>query len=167
MILVAFTIFHVLISLVALASGVVVLYGLLTSNRLDGWTNLYIVTIVATSVTGFFFPVHHFMPSHGVGILSLMVLAITILARYRYHLAGGWRRAYAITAVIALYLNFFVLVAQMFGKIPALKALAPTQTEPPFLVTQLTVLIVFIVLGTRAATKFHTGVLPGTRLAAH
>ena len=101
------------------------------------------------------FPVHQFMPSHGVGILSLIVLAIAILARYRYHLAGGWRRTYVITALIALYLNFFVLIAQLFMKVPALNALAPTQSEPPFQVTQLALLLLFIVMTIRAAMKFR------------
>ena len=95
------------------------------------------------------------MPSHAVGILSLLVLAVALFALYTKHLAGGWRRAYVITAVIALYLNVFVLVAQLFAKVPALKELAPTQTEPPFKVAQGVVLVAFIVLGALAATRFH------------
>jgi hypothetical protein len=106
-------------------------------------------------VTGYFFPVHKFMPSHAVGIVSLIVLAIALLARYRYSLAGGWRRTYAIAAVVAQYLNFFVLIVQLFLKVPALHALAPTGTEPPFQIVQLTALVLFVVLGTRAAMKFH------------
>jgi hypothetical protein len=155
MILSAFTVFHVLLSLIAIGVGFVVAYGLLNSRRLENWTAVYLTTIIATSVTGFLFPVHHFMPSHVLGILSLLVLTITVLARYRYKLAGGWRRAYAITAVIALYLDFFVLIAQSFQKIPALKASAPTQSEPPFVVTQLVALVFFAWLGTRAAIQFH------------
>src|ERR1700738_4414391 len=107
MILSAFTLFHVVLSLVGIGSGIVVLYGLLASKRFDGWTTLFLATTVATSVTGFLFPVNQFLPSHGVGIVSLIVLAIAILARHRFRLAGGWRRTYAITAVIALYLNVF------------------------------------------------------------
>src|ERR1035438_5602368 len=132
MILTAFTLFHVVLSVVGIASGFVVVYGLLTSKRLDGWTALFLTTTAATSVTGFMFPVHHFLPSHGVGIVSLIVLAFAILARYRYGLEGGWRRTYAITAVVGLYLNCFVLIVQLFMKLPSLKELAPTQSEPPF-----------------------------------
>jgi hypothetical protein len=150
----ALTLFHVVLSLVGIASGFAVVYGLL-SSRVHGWTNLFIWTTVATSVTGFFFPFHKFLPSHGVGILSLIVLAIAILALYRFRLAGGWRRTYAITAVVALYFNVFVLVAQLFLKVPSLNALAPTQSEPPFQIAQGIVLIVFVVLGIRAAMKFR------------
>jgi hypothetical protein len=155
MILTSFTIFHVLISLLGIGSGVVVMFGLMASKRLDGWTATYLVSTAATSVTGFLFPVEHFMPSHAVGILSLIVLGIAAVARYRYGMAGGWRRTYVITAVIALYFNCFVLVAQMFAKIPALKDLAPTQSETPFKVAELAVLLVFLTLGTLAAWKFH------------
>jgi hypothetical protein len=155
MILTSFTIFHVLISLLGIGSGVVVMFGLLASRRMDGWTATYLVSTAGTSITGFLFPVEHFMPSHAVGILSLVVLATAALARYRYQMAGGWRRTYAITSVIALYFNCFVLVAQMFAKIPALKELAPTQSETPFKVAQLAVFLVFLTLGTLAASKFH------------
>jgi hypothetical protein len=155
MILGAFTLFHVVLSLVGIASGFVVVYGLIASKRLDGWTSLFLWTTVATSVTGFLFPVHQFLPSHGVGIVSLIVLALAILARYRFRLAGGWRRTYVITAVIALYLNVFVLIVQLFRKVPSLNAIAPTQSEPPFQFSQLIALLVFAALATRAAMKFH------------
>ncbi len=155
MILTALTIFHVAISLIGIGAGFVILYEFLTSKWSRGWNTLFLVTTVATSVTGFFFPFHHFLPSHAVGILSLAVLAVALLARYRYHLVGGWCRTYVITALVALYFNVFVLVAQMFQKIPALKALAPTQTEAPFKLAQLVVLVLFVVFTTRAATKFH------------
>jgi hypothetical protein len=157
MILTAFTLFHVALSLIGIGSGFVVVYGLLTSKRLDGWTALFLSTTVATSVTGFMFPVQHFLPSHGVGIVSLIVLAFAILTRYRFRLAGGWRRTYAITAVVGLYLNFFVLIAQLFMKVPSLKELAPTQSEPPFKITQAVALLIFAILAVRAAMKFHTG----------
>jgi len=157
MILNAFTLFHVLLSLVGIAAGFVVVFALLSSKRLDGWTTLFLTATAATSVTGFLFPFHQFLPSHGVGILSLLVMGIAYLARYRFHLAGPWRRTYAITAVIALYFNVFVLIAQLFQKVPALKALAPTQSEPPFLITQLAVMLLFILLGIRAASKFRPG----------
>src|SRR6267378_6717855 len=135
-----FTFVHVLLSLVGIGSGFVVMYGLLSGKHLRGWTAPFLATTVATSVTGFGFPFDHLLPSHKVGIISLALLAIAILARYAFHLAGAWRRIYVITAIAALYLNVFVGVVQSFLKVPALHALAPKQTEPPFLVTQLAVL---------------------------
>src|ERR1700730_1468667 len=155
MILTAYTLFHVIISLLGIFSGLIVVFVLLTGKRLDGWTKFFLVTTVATSVTGFFFPVNHFMPSHGVGILSILVLAVAIYALYSRHLAGAWRKIYVIGATIALYLNVFVGIVQSFQKIPALKALAPTQAEPPFKFTQLTVLVVFAVVAIVAAIKFR------------
>lgn len=110
---------------------------------------------LATSVTGFGFPVEHFLPSHGVGIISLMALAIAILALYGKHLSGGWRRTYVICAVLALYLNCFVAVVQSFAKIEPLRALAPTQSEPPFAIAQLAVLALFVGLGIAAARRFR------------
>jgi hypothetical protein len=150
-----FTLVHVLLSLVGIASGLVVVFGLLAGKRLDGWTELFLITTVATNVTGFGFPFDHLLPSHKVGIISLVVLTIAILARYAFHLAGGWRRIYVISAVTALYLNVFVGVVQAFLKVPALKTLAPKQTEPPFLVTQLAVLVIFIVVTILAAKRFR------------
>src|ERR1700693_1392290 len=150
-----FTLVHVLISLVGIASGLVVLYGLLSAKRLDGWTSLFLITTVLTSVTGFGFPFDHLLPSHKVGIISLVVLAIAILARYPLRLAGAWRGVYVVTASIALYLNVFVLVVQSFEKVAALRALAPKQNEPPFLVAQVVVLVIFVVLTIMAAKKFR------------
>jgi hypothetical protein len=150
-----FTLVHVLLSLVGIGSGFVVIFGLLTGKRLDGWTALFLATTVATSVSGFGFPFDHLLPSHKVGIISLVVLTLAILARYAFHLAGAWRRIYVISAVSALYLNVFVGVVQAFLKIPALKGLAPKQTEPPFLVAQLVVLVIFVGLTILAAKKFH------------
>src|SRR5271165_4445160 len=126
--LLAFTLFHVALSLIGIGAGFVVVYGLLTSKMYDGWTKLFLVTTVATNVTGYLFPVHKLTPGHVVGLVSLIVLTFAILARYRHRLAGGWRRTYAITAVAALYLNVFVLIVQLFEKVPALKAVAPTQS---------------------------------------
>lgn len=151
-----FTFVHVVLSLIGIFSGFVVVFGLLAGKWLDGWTALFLVSTVATSVTGFLFPFHRFLPSHGVGILSLLVLAIAILARYPFHLAGAWRRIYGVTAVISLYLNVFVLIAQAFQKVPGLKAMAPTQSEPPFLVAQAVALAVFVLLGIGAAIKFRS-----------
>jgi hypothetical protein len=150
-----FTFAHVLISLIAIATGFVVLFGLLNAKRLEGWTGVFLVTTVATSVTGFGFPIDIILPSHIVGIISLVVLAVAIIARYAFRLAGPWRVVYVIGAGIALYLNVFVLVVQLFRKVPALNALAPTQSEPPFALTQGAVLVVFVVLVAAAAMRFR------------
>ncbi|MEO8126665.1 MAG: hypothetical protein ABI822_06195 [Bryobacteraceae bacterium] len=155
MILAAFTLFHVVLSLVGIAAGFVVLQGLMTAKWSDRWTLVFLTTTAATSVTGFLFPFHEFLPSHGVGIVSLIVLAIAIPALYVYHLTGAWAKTYAITAVMALYLNVFVLIVQLFLKVPLLHAMAPTQSEPPFLVTQVIVLLIFAVLGYRAASSLR------------
>jgi hypothetical protein len=152
-----YTLVHVLLSLVGIGSGFVVMYGLVTGKRLEGWTRIFLLTTVATSVTGFGFPFHHLLPSHIVGIISLVVLALAISARYLFHLLGAWRKIYVICAAIALYLNVFVAVVQAFLKIPALNSLAPTQKEPPFLVAQLAVMAVFIVLTIIAAKRFRGG----------
>ncbi len=149
------TFVHVALSLIGILSGFVVVFGLLAAKRLDAWTALFLVTTVLTSVTGFLFPFHRFLPSYGVGIVSLLVLAVAILARYGRHLVDAWRRIYAVTAVMALYLNVFVLIAQAFLKVPALKAMAPTQSEPPFLAAQLACLALFIALAIAAAIKFR------------
>lgn len=153
--LAAFTLFHVAISLVGIFAGFVVAAGLLTSKRLDGWTATFLIFTVATSVTGFFFPFHGFKPSYVVGALSLLVLLIAIFARYSRRMVGPWRWIYVVTAMVAQYLNVFVLIVQSFMKVPALKALAPTQTEPPFKLTQLVVLAIFIVLTVVASIRFR------------
>ena len=155
MILHVHTIVHTLISLVGIFTGFVVLFGLLAGKRLDGWTKWFLITTVATTVTGFFFPFHGFTPAHGVGIISLVVLAVAIYARYPRQLAGHWRWIYVVTAVIALYLNVFVGVVQAFLKVPALKTMAPTQSEPPFKLTQLVVLGLFVVLTIVGAIRFR------------
>jgi len=149
-----FTFIHVLISLIGIATGLVVMAGLIAEKDLWGWTPLFLVTTVATSVTGFGFPVDHLLPSHVVGALSLTVLAVAILARY-FHLRGAWRWIYVVCAALALYFNVFVGVVQAFLNIPVLNALAPQQTEPPFLVTQLVVLALFVALTVVAARRFH------------
>jgi hypothetical protein len=150
-----FTLIHVLLSLAGIGTGFIVLYGLLTGKRLEGWTAIFLATTVLTSVTGFFFPVEHLLPSHVVGIISLVVLAVAILARYPLHLARASRWIYVVCAVLALYFNVFVAVVQSFLKVPALKAMAPTQKEPPFVVAQVVVMVLFIVLGIFAVKKFH------------
>ena len=130
-------------------------FGMLTGKRLRAWNALFLLTTILTSVTGFLFPFEHLLPSHIIGIISLAVLATAVYARHIAHFTGGWRRTYVITAVLALYLNCFVLVVQAFMKSPALKALAPTQKEPPFLVAQLAVMALFLVLGFLSAKRFH------------
>jgi hypothetical protein len=150
-----FTLIHVLLSLAGIGTGFIVVYGMLTGKRLDGWTAFFLATTALTSLTGFLFPVEHILPSHIVGFISLVVLAVAIVARYALHLASAWRWIYVVCAVLALYLNSFVAVVQSFLKVPALKALAPTQKEPPFLIAQLAVMVVFIVLGILSVKKFH------------
>ncbi len=150
-----YTSLHVLISLIGIGSGLVVMSGFLTGKRLEGLTAIFLTSTVLTSVSGFAFPFDHLLPSHKVGIISLIVLVVVIAARYMFHLAGPWRWIYVIGAATALYLNVFVLVFQAFEKVPALKALAPTQKEPPFLIAQLLVLIVYLGFTILAAKKFH------------
>jgi len=148
-----FTQVHVGLSLIGIGAGLIVLFGVLAGKLLERWNALFLVTTMATSVTGFGFPVDHLLPSHKVGIISLVILAVAIVARYGLHQAGAWRRIYVVCAAIALYLNVFVGVAQAFLKLPALTAMAPNQTEPPFVVTQLVVLALFIALTIVAAKK--------------
>ena len=155
MILTIFTLVHVVISLVAIVSGIVVLFGLLGRKRLDGWTKFFLAASAATSLTGFFFPFHGLTPAIVVGIISLVVLAVAIFARYGRNLAGVWRKIYVISGVLALYFNVFVLIVQAFLKIPALKEIAPTQNDPPFKLTQLVVLVAFIAFGVLAAIRFR------------
>jgi len=160
-----FTQVHVAISLIGIVSGFVVMVGLIRGRRFNRWTALFLVSTVATSVTGFFFPFHDFTPAIIVGIISLVLLAAAIFARYARSLAGSWRWIYVVTAMMSLYLNVFVLIVQLFQKVPALKALAPTQTEPSFLVTQLTTLVIFIALTILAAIRFRIVLVP-SRLSA-
>jgi len=150
-----FTFFHVLLSLIGIFSGVVVVFGLITAKRLDGWTLVFLVTTLATSVTGFMFPFHKLLPSHILGAMSIVLLAFAIYGRYARHLANGWRLTYVITAVISFYFNVFVLIAQLFEKVPALHALAPTQSEGPFKLAQLSALLLFIILGILSARGFR------------
>ena len=131
------------------------MYGLLTSNRLNRWTMLFLVSTAFTSLSGFAFPNEHVTPGIVIGILSLIVLGVAILARYSLRLRGAFRPIYVVTAALALYFNVFVLVVQSFEKVPALRALAPTQKEPPFGVVQLLVLVAFIAATVVALRRFH------------
>jgi hypothetical protein len=153
--LAALTLVHVVISLIGIVSGLVVTYGLLRSLRMDGWTAIFLVTTVSTSVTGFLFPFHKLLPSHILGVISLVLLAFAIAGRYKFQLAGAWRQIYSVTAVVSLWLNIFVLIAQLFMKVPALHPLAPTGSEPPFLIAQTVVMIIFSVLAVLAAKNFR------------
>ncbi len=154
----AFTEFHVIISLIGLASGAVVIAAMILGKRVPTWTALFLLTTVATSATGFLFHSAKFGPAHVVGIISLVILAIAILALYHFKLAGAWRWVYVVTAVAAFYLNTFVGVVQTFQKVDFFHALAPTQTEPPFAIAQGLVLLLFIVLGVFAVRHFRPGV---------
>ena len=153
--LATFTTMHVVISLIGIASGFVVLLGMLSASRLPRWTAVFLATTVLTSVTGFLFPFTQVLPSHIVGVISLVVLLLALVALYGKGLAGSWRWIYVIGSVFALYLNVFVLVVQSFLKIPHLNRLAPTQTEPPFLIAQLLVVALFVFLGVLAVRRFH------------
>ena len=152
-----FTTVHVIISLIGIGSGIVVVLGWLGGRQSAGWAALFLATTVLTSVTAFFFHSASFGPPHVVGVISLVVLAAAILALYVFHLAGFWRWIYIVGATMALYLNAFVGVVQAFQKLPFLQPLAPTQSEPPFLIAQIAVLAIFIVLGFLSVKRFHPG----------
>jgi hypothetical protein len=151
----AFTAVHVIISLIAIVSGILVMFGLLGSNRKPGLTVIFLLFTILTSATGFLFPFTKLLPSHMVGILSLVLLAIALIALYGMRLSGPWRWIFVVTAMTSLYLNIFVLVIQGFLKVDALKALAPTQTEPPFVVIQGLVLAFFVIVIIGAARRFR------------
>lgn len=151
----AYTAIHTLLSLVALASGIIVVIALLGSRAPRLTTALFLFTAVATSVTGFGFPVQHFLPSHGVGIMSLVLLVPAILALYSFHLMGAWRWIYAAGAVLATYLLVFVAIFQAFLKVPAIHALAPTLSETPFQVAQLAAVAIFVALLIAATLRFR------------
>jgi uncharacterized membrane protein len=146
---------HVVLSLIGIVSGLVVFLGLLRGQKLVGWTMLFLATTILTSATGYALPFDRVLPSHIVGGISLLVLAIALAALYLFRLAGPWRWIFVATAAIALYLNVFVGVVQAFQKVPFLNPLAPTQSEPAFFVTQIVVLLLFILLGITAARRFR------------
>jgi len=151
----AFTLLHVLITLVAIGSGLIVVGGMFASHKLPGTTAIFLFTTALTSVTGFLFPIHGFTPALGVGILACLILLVALFALYKEHLAGAWRWVYVIAAIASLYLNVFVLVAQSFMKVLALNVLAPTQSEPPFAITQAAVLAIFSLIALIAVVKFR------------
>ncbi len=153
--LAAFTQFHVVLSLVGIAAGLLIVVGMWKSERMPYTTALFLATTILTSVTGFFFPFVKIGPPHIFGVISLVLLVFTLLGLYRYRLAGRWRATYVVTAIIALYLNSFVGVVQAFLKIPALHALAPQGNEPPFAVAQGLLLVLFVVAGVLAVRRFR------------
>lgn len=150
-----FILIHVLIALTGITCGFVVLFGLVRDRRLDGWTMIFLATAILTSLTGFLFPFERLLPSHILGLLSLLAVTIAVFARYPFALAGWWRETYVITIAMAVYFNCFAAVVQLFAKIPALNAMAPTQTEGPFMAAQGVVLAIFVVLTYLAAKRFE------------
>jgi hypothetical protein len=152
----AFTILHVIISLIAIAAGFVVFYQMLNSQFSPLWTLVFLAFTLLTSLTGFMFPITAFTPALGFGILSMIAMPVAIYALYSRHLAGAWRWIYVVTALFALYLNVFALVVQTFQKIPALNTLAPKGSEPPFAIAQAVVLLAFLYFGYRAVKMFRT-----------
>ena len=157
-----FTLVHVLLSLIGIFTGLVVVYGFVKGRLLGGWNGVFLVTTILTSVTGFLFHSAQFGPPHIVGIISLVLLGFSVAALYAFNLAGPWRWIYAATATLALYLNVFVGVVQAFQKISFLQPLAPTQSEPPFVIAQVALLVTFVVLGVLAVIRFR----PGTEAVA-
>ncbi|HEX3985340.1 MAG TPA: hypothetical protein VHX13_01925 [Acidobacteriaceae bacterium] len=151
----AFTQFHVAISLIGIAAGFVVILGMIASRSLPLVTALFLITTALTSLTGFLFPFHGMTPGIIIGILSCVVLVFAVVARYGGHMEGGWRSTWVGTAILAQYLNFFVLIVQSFEKVPALHALAPTQKEAPFKIVQLATLVLFVVLAVLALRRFR------------
>lgn len=149
-----YTLLHVVISLIGIVAGFVVLLQMIGGKPLDRWNTLFLVMTILTSVTGFGFPFTKLLPSHGFGVLSLIVLGGSLYALYSQKLVGIWRPTYVITATFAQYLNFFVLIVQAFLKVPVLKSLAPTQSEPPFAIAQLLALVAFLAMGWLATKRF-------------
>jgi hypothetical protein len=146
---------HTLLSLVAIVAGFAVLFGLFDSRRREGWAAIFLATAALTSATGFGFAFTTFRPSHWIGAIALVLLVPTILAFYLFRLAGVWRLIYTVGAVANLFFLVFVLIAQLFLKIPSLHALAPTQSEPAFAITQLAVTVIFVFLAILTAIRFR------------
>jgi hypothetical protein len=147
---------HVGLSLVGIATGFVVIWGLINSKALNGLTAVFLATTLLTSLTGFLFPFHGVTPGIIIGVISTVILIVAILARYRFAMFGPWRPIYTIAAVLAQYLNFFVLIVQSFQKIPALNSLGPEPSSPVQAVAHLVALVGFIGLGVLATRRFYT-----------
>jgi hypothetical protein len=155
-----FTRIHVAISVIGIASGLVVVRGMLAARILRAVTALFLASTLLTCVTGFMYPFHGITPGIVIGIVSVVLLLAAILALYSFHLAGAWRWIYVVCSVMALWLNVFIFIVQSFQKIPAFHSLAPTQTEAPFKIAQLLALAIFVILGIFAVKKFHPAPLP-------
>jgi hypothetical protein len=151
----AFTTLHVAISLIGIATGFIVAFGMIGARRLPAWNALFLATTALTSLTGFLFSFKGVTPGIVIGILSILILVVAVVALYSKHLSGGWRGTYVITAMLAQYFNFFVLIVQSFEKVPSLHALAPTGSEGPFKTTQLLVLLFFVALTVLAFKRFR------------
>jgi hypothetical protein len=154
--LAGFTVFHLIISMIAIGLGFVVAGGILASNRLRGWTLWFLVLTILTNATGFLFPFTKLLPSHMVAIISLVLLGVAVYALYGKSLSGIWRTVYVVTAMLALWFNVFVLIAQSFQKVALLNVYAPTGAEPPFAITQGIVLVFFIGLIILGIKRFKT-----------
>lgn len=152
----AFTFVHVMLSVVGIVAGLFVVGGLASGKRLDGWIGIFLVTTLLTNITGFLFPFRVLMPSHILGGISLLIIPVCLYALYGKQLEGGWRKVFVITAVTALYFNVFVLIAQLFAKVPGLIVVSPTQQTPLFGATQLVLLIIFVAIGRAARRGFAT-----------
>jgi hypothetical protein len=150
----AFTFLHVMLSIAGIVAGLYVVGGLASGKRLDGWIGVFLVTTLLTNITGFLFPFRVLMPSHILGGISLVVIPVCMYALYGKRLEGSWRKIFVITAVTALYFNVFVLMAQLFAKVPGLIVISPTQQSPAFGATQLVLLVVFVVMGRAARRGF-------------
>lgn len=150
-----FTFLHVILSLAGIGAGLVAILGLVGNKLSPGMTRFFLITTALTSITGFLFPFQGVTPGIVLGILSMIVLLLAVIALYGGKLSGVWRGTYVISAALALYFNVFVLFAQLFAKVPVLKAIAPTQSSPAFGVTQLVVMAVFVVLTIRAFKRFR------------
>ena len=147
-----FTLLHTLISVIGIIAGLVVVGGFMAGRKFDGWTGLFLWTTLLTNITGFGFPFPPILPSHFLGVIALVLLPVAFYALYGRKLEGGWRKAFVLISVVTLYFNCFVLITQLFRKVPAMVVLAPTQKEPPFAATQLVLLVIFWIMG-RAAWK--------------
>ncbi|AZO78090.1 MULTISPECIES: hypothetical protein [unclassified Bosea (in: a-proteobacteria)] len=152
--------FHTWLSIIAIVAGIPMTAALLKGHLSQRWNGVYLSTSAATDITGYVFPFSGVLPSHIVGAISLVLLAIAAVALYGRGLQGGWRRTYAITAVLSFYLLIFVLIAQLFLKVTVLHNMAPTQSEPPFAIAQGIVLAIFLALTVLATRRFGNGVAP-------
>jgi hypothetical protein len=156
----AFTFVHVVLSLIGIATGFIVILGFVANAGMPGLTAIFLLTTVLTSATGFGFPFTKLLPSHIVGIISLVILAVAVYALYGARLSGAWRWVYVVAASAALYLNVFVLIVQLFQKVPSLHAVAPTQSETPFVGAQGLTLLIFVALGYLSVRRFHVVASP-------